>query len=75
MDLFLDPRVLTISRSTDDILDCLGDIGGLMDAAVTLFKVILLPFTSFNLKKFLLTIMFRLVPSQESLNQEAQKIS
>ena len=64
MDLYLDPRVLNINRSTYDILDCLGDVGGLMDAIVTICKIIMLPVTTFNLKRFLLTIMFRLVPSK-----------
>ena len=55
-----------MNRSTNDILDCLGDIGGLIDGLVLLCKMIMLPFTAFNLKSFLLTIMFRLVPSRSS---------
>ena len=61
--------MLTINRSTYDILDCLGDVGGLMDILVLIFKIIMLPFTTFNLKSFLLTTMFRLVPSRESLDK------
>ena len=64
MDLYLDQRVLSFSRSTYDILDCLGDIGGLTDALVLIFRLIMMPVTTFNLKSFLLTIMFRLVPSR-----------
>ena len=41
-----------------------------MDAIILIFKIIMLPITTFNLKSFLLTIMFRLVPSKEDQVQE-----
>ena len=74
MDLYLDPRVLTINRSTYDILDCLGDIGGFVRAIVLISNILLLPITTFNLKSFLLTIMFRLVPSRKENNTYTQSI-
>ena len=67
MDLFLDPRVQTFNRNTYDVLGWLGDIGGLIDAVYIILKIVLLPITTFNLKSFLLTVMFRLVPSRKSL--------
>ena len=70
MDLYLDQRVLTFNRSTYGALDALGDIGGFVRAIVLISNILLLPFTTFNLKSFLLTIMFRLVPSRESQDQE-----
>ena len=66
MDLYLDPRVLTTNRNTYDFFSWLGDIGGLIDAVYIILKIILMPVTSFNLKHFLLTHMFRLVPSRQS---------
>ena len=68
MDLFLDPRVRTFQRNTYDVLGWLGDIGGLIDAVYIILKITLLPITTFNLKSFLLTLMFRLVPSRKSLD-------
>ena len=70
MGLYVDQRVLTTNRSTYNILECLGDIGGLMDALVLICKIVMLPITTLNLKSFLLTIMFRLVPSRKCIDQE-----
>ena len=67
MDLFLDQRVLTFNRNTYDFFGFLGDIGGFYDAIIIILKVMLLPITTFNLKSFILTVMFRLVPSQKSI--------
>ena len=64
--MFVDPRVLTFNRNTYDFFSFLGDIGGMIDAIYILLKIILLPITMFNLKSFLLTVMFRLVPSRQS---------
>ena len=66
MDMFVDPRVLTFNRNTYDFFGFLGDIGGMIDAIYIILKIILLPITAFNLKSFLLTVMFRLVPSRQS---------
>ena len=52
------------------MLGWLGDIGGLIDAVCIILKIMLFPITTFNLKSFLLTIMFRLVPSRQSLAED-----
>ena len=74
-NLYLDPRVLAFNRQTYDFLGWLGDIGGLIDAIYIILKIIMLPITTFNLKRFLLTIMFRLVPSTQSLAKENYKLT
>ena len=70
METFLDQRILIYNRSTYGLLDWVSDIGGMVDALLLLLKMIIAPITTFNLKSYLLTIMFRLVPSQKSLDKE-----
>ena len=68
--MFVDPRVLTFNRNTYDFFGFLGDIGGATDAVYIILKIILLPITTFNLKSLILTDLFRLVPSRQSLAEE-----
>ena len=67
MDLFLDQRVLNFQRNTYDFFGFLGDIGGFYDAVFIILRIILQPITTFSLKSFILTVMFRLVPSRKSI--------
>ena len=53
-------------RQTYDILDWLGDCGGLMDALFRLGSFIISAFTSYNVKNFLLTTLFRSTQSNKS---------
>ena len=46
------------SRQTYGFLDWLGDVGGLMDALYFFFKAILLPYTTFREKSFLMSRIF-----------------
>ena len=62
VELNLSTQKLVIMRETYDVLSWLGDIGGLTDCLIIIAKFILKPFTSFGLKTFLLSGLFRLQP-------------
>ena len=76
----LDSKLLVFSRSTYDLLTWLSDIGGCKAALFSIAEIILMPFTIFNLKSFLLTYLFRMSShssndqSKEN-NQSEQKLS
>ena len=46
------------------ILDWLGDLGGLLDALVVIFGVLMGPVESFTLKAHMMSNMFSLIPDQ-----------
>ena len=46
------------SRSTYSFLDWLGDVGGLMDALFFFCQIILLPYTTYRQKSFLMARIF-----------------
>ena len=66
--------MLSFHRSTYDILSWLGDVGGLADALLRLVQFILMSFTTFNVKSFLLTYLFRM-PNHENKTEEKYKTS
>ena len=68
--MFVDPSVQVFNRNTYDFFGFLGDIGGMIDAIYIILKIILLPITTFNLKSLILTDLFRLVPSRQSIAEE-----
>ena len=68
------------SRSNYDLLTWLSDIGGCKAALFSIFEILLMPLTVFNLKSFLLTHLFRMASHSSSNksdenNQSEQKVS
>ena len=66
MELNLAPQKQIINRQTYDFLSWLSDCGGLTDACLLIGKMVLKPFTSFNLASFLLTTLFRIIPTSSN---------
>ena len=65
----LDNRIKVSNRQTYDVLDWLGDCGGLADALFRLASFVISVFTSYNIKNVLLTTLFR---STQSSKKDAQ---
>ena len=66
VELNIAPLKQVINRQTYDFLSWLSDCGGLTDACLRIGKLVLKPFTSFNLGSFLLTTLFRVIPTSEN---------
>ena len=66
----MDERIRVSTRETSDILDWLGDVGGLTDALFRLGSFIMSTFASYNLNNFLLTTLFRIQDYSGSKLQE-----
>ena len=74
IEVNLDTKLLVFDRSTYDFLTWLSHIGGCKAALFSIAEIILMPFTAFNLKSFLLTYLFRMA-SRSSDNESKQKVS
>lgn len=59
-----------IERQTYSLLDCLGDIGGLLDGLRLIVEVIIGSFTAFMMKAKLLIAVFHIVPSTTGLKEQ-----
>ena len=73
VEVNLEQRKQTINRETYDLLQWLGDLGGLMDALYYILLLILRPFTSFRLSGLLLSSLFRIsLHSHETTSATAE---
>ena len=54
-----------IERKTYDVLEWLGDVGGLLDMLIYIGAVLVSPIAAFTLKAELLSQIFRFAPSLE----------
>ena len=68
--LELGTEVNIVERASYNLLEFLGDIGGLMDALYILGMVALFPFTNFTRKVELLTKLFRVLPAYSDPHDE-----
>lgn len=60
VELNLHQQKRIITRQTYDLLQFLGDVGGLVDCLWIIGKFILIPYTSYSLKQLLLLSLFRM---------------
>ena len=60
-------------RGTYDVLSFVGDVGGLADGLLMLINFILSPYTSFKLKSYLLSHLFRRLPENVHEDGTADK--
>lgn len=62
MEVNLKLQEKVIMRDTYDFLSFIGDVGGLADGLLMLVSFLLSPYTSFTLRSYLLTGLFRRLP-------------
>lgn len=54
----LDPDIYKIDRATYDLLDLIGDVGGVLEFCVVLFKLICMPFALIRLRALITNRIF-----------------
>lgn len=62
MEVNLKAKEKVAMRQTYDFLQFVGDVGGLADGLLMLGSFLLSPYTSFKLRSYLLTHLFRRLP-------------
>ena len=62
-----------INRKTDNLLDWLGDWGGLLDGLKYLCHIILTPYTSYALRLLLTKSLVRFVPKSSKRKEFKEK--
>ena len=80
VEVNLDTKLSVFSRSNYDFLTWLSDVGGCKEALFSITEILLMPFTIFNLKSYLLTNLFRMASRSPNAygdenNQSEQKVS
>ena len=73
IELNLKLKEKIIMRETYDVLTFVGDVGGLADGLLMLFSFMLSPYTSFKLRSYLLTHLFRRLPENVHIDKNANK--
>ena len=73
MELNLKLKEKIIFRETYDVLSFIGDVGGLADGLLMLFSFLLSPYTSFKLRSYLLSHLFRRLPENVHEGQNADE--
>lgn len=66
-------REKVIMRETYDVLTFVGDVGGLLDGLLILGNLFLWPYTTFKLRSYLLSSLFRRMPLNIHGNEDPDK--